>query len=589
MKKQACFLLAVLLLLLAVLPGAAAMPDMSIDVFSVTPGEGTSHDGYLVAVRYSAAPRALLFGYEVEQVADQLYLVESVADAQAIWSAQELYFIEPNYAIELHSTPNDVLYPRQWEMHMVNAPALWAAGVTGRGVRIAVIDSGITPGHEDLDPRRIAPGFNYLANNTNVNDTLGHGTGVTGIMVATRGNRLGMAGLLSEATIVPLKVFDSARSNLSYAIQAIYDAVDVHNVDVMNLSWGILGSGFSVALEQAVRNATNRGVIVVASVGNAGTTAYSYPAALDHVIGVGAVDHTRTVANFSQRNTSVFVTAPGVDIITLGIRGRSHYVYQPGTSFSAPFVTAMAAAARSVNPNITISQFRNVLQQTAVPRGTGGYNINYGHGIVDMSRFLAQLPGITWFTDITGHWATNSILFVARNGLFEGSGGAFSPNAPMSRAMFVTVLGRLYRQMGGTIPNRNDTFIDTVNNTWYSPFVAWAAENGIVSGVGGNRFAPDDNVSRQQAAAILARFVEHTSGRPVTANPARLNSFIDRDRVSDFAVIPMAWAVEQGIITGISTSAGQTLDPTGSSTRAQVAVILERFVNRMNIRLQEAA
>ena len=583
MKKQISFLLAILLLLLVFLPGASAA---EASVFSVDATPGVNHNGYLVTLRDNLRPRIIPFSAGVEEIRETLFFVDSIEDAEAIWAAHEVLHIEPNHEIELFSTPNDPLFSRQWDMHMVNAQALWNAGVTGRGTRIAIIDTGIFRGHQDLSPNRIATGFNYVTNNTAVVDAVGHGTAIAGVIAATRDNRFGMAGLLSEVTLVPLQTFDARTGYVSLAVTAIYDAVDVYNVDVINLSWGIPGGGSNQALEIAINYAVSRGVIVVAAVGNNGTTQYSFPASYSNVIGVGAVDSSGTVAGISQRNTSVFVTAPGVDVISVGVMNSSVFMYETGTSIAAPFVSAMAAAARSLNPDITVAQFRTVLQNSTVPR-TGGYNTSYGHGIIDMERFLANMSGAS-FPDVVGHWAQDSIRFVVERNLFAGNpDGTFAPNAPMNRAMFVTVLGRLYTQMGGTIPNRNDSFTDTVNGSWYSRYVAWASENNIVSGVGNNRFAPTQTVTRQQAAVILQNFTTYT-GRAAVGNPIRLNPFIDRAEVAEWGRLPLAWAIEQGIVTGVSTPSGLTLQPNGSSTRAQVAVLLERYIQSQNITLHSA-
>lgn len=584
MKRKGAFLLAMLLLVLAVLPGASAV---DISVFSVEATEGANYKGYLVSVRDNLPARAIPFSADVRSITDTLFTVGSIEDAKAIWNAHEIRFIEPNYEIQLFTAPNDRLFPRQWCMQMVNAPALWDAGITGRGVRVAIIDSGIFRDHEDLNSNIIETGFNYVTNDTQIVDRIGHGTAIAGIIAATRNNAVGMAGLLCEVRLIPLQVFDRATAYLEPAIYAIKTAVNVHNADVINLSWGIVGGGNSEGLREAIDYAVGRGAIIVAAVGNDGTEAYSYPAAFPNVIGVGAVGANGALASFSQHNTSVFVTAPGVNVITPGIRDRTTYVYQSGTSFSAPFVTGMAAAARSVNPDMTLEQFKAILQRSTVPR-SGGYNTSYGHGVIDMNRFVMNLPGVNWFSDITGHWGRDSILFVAEHGLFTGNpDGTFAPNTAMSRAMFVTVLGRLYTQMGGNIPNRNDSFIDTTDDNWYSRYVAWAAEHGIVSGIGDNRFAPTDPVSRQQAAAILARFTVHT-GTAAVGDPERLNPFVDHAQVSEYGRLPMAWAVENGIISGVAVPGGLALQPNGESTRAQVAVILQRYVQRMNIPFRAA-
>ncbi|MCL2569409.1 MAG: S8 family serine peptidase [Oscillospiraceae bacterium] len=588
-KKRTLFLVALLGLLLLFLPGALATEQPAISVFSVEPQAGVSYDGYLVSVRPGVEPRIAPLSVGMVAIGDDLYRADSIEDIRQIFREDQIVVIEPNYEIVLFATPNDPLFGQQWCMTFINAPLLWERGITGAGVRIGIIDSGITPHHEDLDPSRVAPGFNFLARNTNVQDNIGHGTEVAGIIVATRNNGVGMAGLLDQVTIVPLKVFDSGNSNLSYAIQAINDAVHVFEVDVINMSWGILGGAQSRILEDAVNNAVDHGIIVVAAAGNDGDSTLSYPAAFSNVVAVGAVDRNGTVAYFSQRNETITVTAPGVDLRTLGHQHASHYVTVSGTSFSAPYVAAMAAVAKAIDPSINAEQFMELLIQSVIDRGPAGFDIMYGYGTIDIGRFLAVLPGMVWFDDITGHWAHGSILQVAELGLFGGIGDhAFGPDQTMNRAMFVTVLGRLYRQSGGYVSTRNDDFSDTQNNSWYSPYVAWAAERGIVAGFPGNEFGPYAAVSREQAATFLARFARYT-GRNVDGDVGSLYTFVDRNAVSGWAEESQAWAVEQGIITGVSVSGGTALQPTDDSSRAQVAVIMLRFLDRMGIQLYAAA
>jgi len=584
--KRVIFFLVLAALILAV-PLAWASGDQEISVFSVDIQPGAQHDGYLVHVQagnsFDIMPLEL--GIEIATVADNLYVVDSLEDAARLWQAEQITYIEPNYVIELLSVPNDPQFWRQWCMTSVNAQALWSSGITGDGVRIAIIDSGINLAHEDLDRRRIAPGFNYIRNNTDVMDVVGHGTKVAGIIAGVRNNGLGGAGLLSEATIIPLKVFDSERSNVSVAVRAIYDAVDRFDADVINMSFALTASATSRALMQAVNHAQANRVLMVAAAGNAGTSARVYPASHSNVVSVGAVDRFGNVPAFSQRNTTLTVTAPGAGLFTLGTNGASSYLTNSsGTSFAAPFVSAMAAVAKSVQPDITTNQFMDMLIRSAVEQGPSGFDVVNGHGTVDMLRFLAVLPGSdVGFIDIDGHWGRDSIVNMTQKGLFSGtSTGVFSPDEEMNRAMFVTVLGRLYEQMGGIIPHRNSTFADTQYNSWYSRFVAWGNTNGIVTGVGGNLFAPASPVSRQEAATILVRFASHI-GETVTDSPASLAAFVDQNSISDWAKMPMSWAIDQGIITGIATPGGVKLEPTSGSTRAQVAVILERFINTVEL------
>ena len=580
MKKRMLLLTLILALVLGLIPGAIAADGPSAHV---------PYDGYLVSVRSGASPRLSLLSAGVEEIADDLFLASCLDSARRAFRDDQIVHIEPNFEIVLFNTPNDPFFNQQWCMVMINAPILWELGIRGAGVRVGIIDSGITRNHEDLDPRRVAAGFNYLGGNTDVTDTYGHGTEAAGIIVATRNNGRGIAGLVDQVTIVPLRVFDRGTSNVSYAIQAINDAVDYFDVDVLNLSWGIRGGATSRELENVISRAVAEGVIVVAAAGNDGNDTMVFPAAFSNVVSVGAVDRDGSAASFSQRNEGLTVVAPGVDVPTLSFRYSDRYVAVNGTSFSAPFVAGMAAVARSVNPDMNQAQFMELLRQSAVPRGSAGFNTTYGHGMVDLNRFLALLPGVNWFNDISGHWARGSILQVADLGLFGGvGGGSFGPEQTMTRAMFVTVLGRLYRETGGNIPQRNDSFTDTERNVWYSPYVAWAAEQGIVTGLPGNRFGPYDPVTREQAATFLARFADHI-GAFVPADPNQLNQFVDAGAVADWARGPMAWTAQQGIITGVSVPQGMALRPEYNSTRAEVAVVLQRFMGNIGVAGLDAA
>ncbi|MCL2827717.1 MAG: S8 family serine peptidase [Oscillospiraceae bacterium] len=587
-KKIGIFL--VLLSLVFLLPGAFAA-DEQISVFSVETTGDWAYNGYLISVHPDITPRLSPLSVGVERIADNLYHADSIQVAEKNWREDQILYIEPNYNIVPLGIPNDFSFYRQWDMIMINAPALWQSEISADGVRVAVLDTGLFWGHEDLDYTRVTEGFNYITNTTDVRDNAGHGTAVTGIIAATRNNGIGMAGLVCEVIIIPLQVMDVDAGTLSMSIQAVYDAVNIHAADVINMSFGIQGNQASRALEDAVNFAASQGAILVAAVGNDGNQTIQYPAGYANVIGVGAVDQDGRVARFSQRNESVFVTAPGQGVLTLGHRAADEYRYVNGTSFAAPFVSAMAAAAKGVRPDITQAEFAEILTRSVTDAGTPGYDVYYGHGMIDLTRFVAAFPEVKQpygFWDIDHHWARDSILRAVDLGLFTGvSATIFAPDMEMSRAMFVTVLGRLYRQMGGDIPQRNDTFIDTQRDFWYSPYVAWAAQNGIVTGVGGNRFAPDDPVRRQEAAVILYRFAGYV-GLDITQSGADLERFIDAYQVADWAYPAMIWAVDRGLITGISTQDGMMLRPEWASTRAEVAVIMGRFIDRVGVTLLAA-
>jgi hypothetical protein len=146
----------------------------------------------------------------------------------------------------------------------------------------------------------------------------------------------------------------------------------------------------------------------------------------------------------------------------------------------------------------------------------------------------------------------------------------FSPDMNMNRAMLVTVLHRLDGQQN----KKGVMFTDIPEGQWYSDAVSWAATNGIVSGYSQGIFGPDDSITREQLATILYRYAAYLGLE--TKSGGNLTGFNDQDRVSDYALEPMSWAVEKGLITGLP---GKLLNPGGNATRAEVSAILMRFID----------
>ena len=162
--------------------------------------------------------------------------------------------------------------------------------------------------------------------------------------------------------------------------------------------------------------------------------------------------------------------------------------------------------------------------------------------------------------------------FAVERGLFGGmSPNTFEPNAPMTRAMLVTVLWRYEGEPDAPA----NTFSDVKAGTWYSDAVSWASANGVVNGVGNNKFDPEGNITREQMATILYRYC---AGKGIdTSKQGSLSGFPDAGKVSSYAQAALQWTVAEGIIGG---SDGKLM-PQGNATRAQVATILMRFIENI--------
>ena len=175
------------------------------------------------------------------------------------------------------------------------------------------------------------------------------------------------------------------------------------------------------------------------------------------------------------------------------------------------------------------------------------------------------------YTDIPTDWAKEGICFVIENGLMVGTTSTtFAPKDTLTRAMLVTVL---YRMAGSPAVDAPSGFTDVADGQWYSDAIAWAAANGIVNGVGGNKFAPSEPVTREQLAAIFFRYAKAEAPEADV-----LSGYPDAESVSTYARDAMAWAVSTGLVTGSKEADGTYLVPQGLAAREQAAAILMRYV-----------
>ena len=177
------------------------------------------------------------------------------------------------------------------------------------------------------------------------------------------------------------------------------------------------------------------------------------------------------------------------------------------------------------------------------------------------------------FSDVpVSSWCYKYVESVYKQGLFSGTGETiFEPNANMTRAMFVTVLGRLAEQMGENVSGYTSGFNDVKSGTWYTSYVAWATANGIVNGYDSNTFGTNDSVTREQMMTILVRFAEYMN---ITLDSSTSYSFTDMDSVSAWAKSAITKAAAAGLIAGYTDG---TLKPQGTATRAEVAAVFYRF------------
>jgi len=581
MRKTA-LILAVMLVLSAVCPSQAKSGEHTA---------GTGNQGYIVKLKDTGAEENVPSGSECLRAISgraRLYHADSLSSIFALGNSVAWYTKDCEAA--LSSLPDDPYASKQWSIAGTDIFYAWDKGYSGRGVRIGVIDSGVDALHEDLQGADIAKGYNVLEDSDDVTDKIGHGTFVSGLLAARRGNGLGIAGFCTDATIVPIKCFgESLETSASYVISAIYSAVDDYHCDVINLSLGIKDdvqyAGAIQALRESVEYAEGKGVIVVSAVGNDGDAVLYYPAAFKCAVGVGAVDSNSAVAAFSQKNDSVYIVAPGVNIAGLGIKAQDAYeLGGSGTSFSTPFVTAAAAMLKQYKPEATYYDFATLLRESAVDGGKPGYDSSYGYGSLNYENFLRDMEKYDFkdvsvaYPDIARHWAKQNIRYCVNLGFFNGvTADSFGPDTGMTRAMFVTVLSRTSRQIISGYPN---PFSDVESAAWYAQACAWGYAAGIVSGTGDKRFSPDGIITRQEIALILFRYAKQFGLDNGDYDIQNLRNYSDYTQIASWAKPAMAWAYGNELISGRDDgSAG----PRDTAKRSEAATMFTRFINIYNI------
>ncbi len=185
--------------------------------------------------------------------------------------------------------------------------------------------------------------------------------------------------------------------------------------------------------------------------------------------------------------------------------------------------------------------------------------------------------GVNPFTDISEKdWFYGDVMFVYENGLMLGTSKTlFSPHGTAMRGMMATIL---WRMEGSPVPKGKNSFTDVEAGKWYADAITWTAENGIFAGYGKDKFGPGDPITREQLAAIFYRYADY-KGYDLTVK-GDLDKFKDADKITDYAKTAMQWAVGSGLVNGKS---GNLLDPQGTATRAEIAAMLHRFIEKYEL------
>ncbi len=430
------------------------------------------------------------------------------------------------------------------------APSAYAA--QAEGIRVAVIDTGASTAA--IDPASIADGVNYIRPQDDTEDKLGHGTAVSAIIVGSEAANV--VGICPTAQLVELVYCSKnseglqVRGDTAMVAQAIYDAIDVYNCKIINISSG--STGGSIRLKEAVEYAEQKGVLVVSCAGNAQETnpsAVYYPGGYESVICVGAANADGSIAAFSQQNDTVDLLALGTDLRLASVNGTR--IRGEGTSFATAIVTGAAAQLWTNHPDWTAAEIRAAI--LSATRDVDGWPVFDLEAALAESRFFDVLPG---------SFCYESVEWAAAEGITTGvTETMFAPTEVCSQAHILTFL---WRAAGAPQPTGTGAYTNAAvqPGKYYYNALLWAWEEGVVTNAA---LAPGAPCSRADVVLYLWRL----AGSPSAGSA----SFADVPAGAPYAAA-VAWAGQNGITNGVTAT---EFRPNTTCNRGQIVTFLYRY------------
>jgi subtilisin family serine protease len=313
----------------------------------------------------------------------------------------DVEYAQPNYIYHTCAVPNDPKYPDQYAHQLIQMEDAWDISTGSRDVVVAVLDTGVDVNHPDLkdniwiNPNEIPDngidddgngyvddvhGWNFESDNNRLiptvtyDEIVGHGTWVSGVIAGVGNNDKGVCGVNWQCSIMALRMsLDVTSAEVAEGL----DYAAANGADILNMSFGgdEFGPEGDLIVHEAIDNAFDQGVLLVASAGNSNTDRVSYPAAYYNVIAVSATDGEDVKTEYSMFGPWVDIAAPGTDIVTTALGGD--YLYTAGTSFSSPYVAAVGALVLAHRPELTNVELRAILENTTDPVYYGQVDPDY--------------------------------------------------------------------------------------------------------------------------------------------------------------------------------------------------------------------
>lgn len=485
-------------------------------------------------------------------------VIATLPDSNIVRAAGDtsIEYIEENEIVRAASTTQETT----WGYKHIKTPLAKQNAYTGKGIKIAVVDSGINRNHPDL---KIAGGVSFIEGVSTYNDAKGHGTHVAGV-IGAQDNSIGTIGVAPDAKLYSVKVLSGQGiGTLAGVVSGIEWAIQ-NEMDIINLS--LTTDTAASSLKEILQKAHDEGIMIVAAAGNAETVQKTndvlYPARFSSVIAVGSVNQNNQKSDFSYQGPSLELTAPGENIksafVNTYTETQEDYSISKGTSVATPFVSGTIALYMEAYPHLSANQIRETIRRQSLDLGSKGRDAKFGYGLVQSLTAKAAL-----FPDLkNNYWYSNSIQNIFDRGIVNGfPDGTYRPGSQISRAEAVTMVGRalnLETQSAG------GHFKDVSKSLYAYGYINKASELGFVQGLPDGKFYPEAPIKRGDMALIIQRVFNYTHTQE--------NIFHDI-KSTDYYADAIQAAYENGIVEGYGDG---LFMPESSITRAEFAQMLAK-------------
>ena len=470
------------------------------------------------------------------------------------------------------------------------------SSLTGKGVNIAIIDSGVDRSHPDLS---ITGGGCFLVLTSypdacadDYNDDNGHGTHVAGI-IAALDNDFGVVGVAPEANIFALKALDKDGEGTTSSVAAAVDWAIQNDMDIINLSFDSSDDDF--ILKELIQKAYKSNILIVAAAGNKGNVTgleenVRYPAKYEEVIAVTALDKDLIISKTSSVGTTVDFSAPGTAIVStfpaMHTDGNgSGYALMSGTSMAAPFVSAVAALYMEKYPDLSTAEIRNLLQENAIDLGEPGRDTKYGYGLIQLDS-IQNKSNISVSTEgATVRIAIHELpLHSTQYNLYRYDSKIVSNGMSLSIADYgvkgeieyrlVPIVDGIENKEGGEtfiVNLDNPSMKDMNNQAWFTRNMLYLYREGIMKGYLTGELKPYQLITREEAVILLVNAI----GLPLESE----TPFKDVNPKS-VAAGHIGAAAKAGIIDGFIDG---TFRPKQAVTRAEMSILITNAYQLSNV------